>query len=386
MPDDWNTCPPAVPARIGPRLPWRQATWHVTVSLVSGGHCADGGGRVQLVPPLDRLATNHADWRRPSEPCRAGVLLGADRSSACCRHQTGGDAVPLGSAASARPGDNRGWLDDRIPGWFADYAAACFDAFGDRVTTWITFNEPITFVNLGYGAGTHAPGRCTNRGRCRHGNSTSEPYLAGHNVILAHALAVQRFRRTFNQADRTGHEVGITLNANWGTPYDPASRADVAAAERSMIWQLAWWADPIFLPAGSNDYPADMRTHCGQLLLELIDEQRSLLAGSADFYGMNQYTTKYIRDRPDAASGMRPYQSSPTGLDGTVIGPTAQSRWLNVVPWGLRANLNWVSQRYSNGGDGQPTAQSDKLKIYITENGCDVPGRERDRAAGGAAG
>jgi beta-glucosidase/6-phospho-beta-glucosidase/beta-galactosidase len=32
-------------------------------------------------------------------------------------------------------------------------------AFGDRVKFWLTFNEPLTFVQLGYGAGMHAPGR-----------------------------------------------------------------------------------------------------------------------------------------------------------------------------------------------------------------------------------
>ena len=43
----------------------------------------------------------------------------------------------------------------------------------------------------GYEAGTHAPGRCSDRARCRRGNSTTEPYLAGHNVLLAHALALR---------------------------------------------------------------------------------------------------------------------------------------------------------------------------------------------------
>lgn len=36
----------------------------------------------------------------------------------------------------------------------------CFLQFGDRVKNWLTFNEPLTFVNLGYSVGIHAPGRC----------------------------------------------------------------------------------------------------------------------------------------------------------------------------------------------------------------------------------
>lgn len=35
----------------------------------------------------------------------------------------------------------------------------CFLNFGDRVENWLTFNEPLTFVNLGYSVGVHAPGR-----------------------------------------------------------------------------------------------------------------------------------------------------------------------------------------------------------------------------------
>ena len=35
---------------------------------------------------------------------------------------------------------------------------------------------------------------------------------------------------------------------------------------------------------------------------------------------------------------------------------------LRSVPWGIRANLNWIAARYNN------------PKIYITENGCDVVG------------
>ena len=57
-------------------------------------------------------------------------------------------------------------------------------------------NEPWTFVWLGYGTGANAPDRCTDadyNGNCAQygggGNSSTEPYIATHNVILAHATA-----------------------------------------------------------------------------------------------------------------------------------------------------------------------------------------------------
>ena len=80
-----------------------------------------------------------------------------------------------------------GWLNPAIADDFADYAALCFKHFGDRVKHWITLNEPWVIAILGYGKGIFAPGR----------ESTSEPYLAGHHLILAHAKAVKVYREQF---------------------------------------------------------------------------------------------------------------------------------------------------------------------------------------------
>jgi beta-glucosidase len=75
---------------------------------------------------------------------------------------------------------------------FADYAEFCFHAFGDRVKNWFTFNEPRCVAALGYDNGLHAPGRCS--GCPAGGNSTTEPYLVAHHLILSHAAAVRRYR------------------------------------------------------------------------------------------------------------------------------------------------------------------------------------------------
>ena len=87
-----------------------------------------------------------------------------------------------------------GWLDRQIVDRFVDYAEVAFTQFGDRVTNFITFNEPLTFLGLGYSDGVHAPGRCSDRSRCSAGDSTTEPYIGAHHVLLAHAKAVQRYR------------------------------------------------------------------------------------------------------------------------------------------------------------------------------------------------
>ena len=69
----------------------------------------------------------------------------------------------------------------------------------------LTFNEPWCSAVLGYGNGEHAPGRVSE--------SAAEVYRAGHNMLLAHARAVDIYRAKF-QSSQNG-VVGITLNANW---------------------------------------------------------------------------------------------------------------------------------------------------------------------------
>ncbi len=85
--------------------------------------------------------------------------------------------------------EDDGWLGDSISDHFAAYAALCFERFGDRVKNWITLNEPWVVAILGYGQGVFAPGRV----------STTEPYLAGHQLILAHAKAVHIYRKAYDK-------------------------------------------------------------------------------------------------------------------------------------------------------------------------------------------
>lgn len=81
---------------------------------------------------------------------------------------------------------------------FADYAEFCFNLFGDRVKNWMTFNEPRVVAALGYDNGIFAPGRCSKAfGNCTQGNSATEPYIVSHHLILAHAAAVQRYRKYY---------------------------------------------------------------------------------------------------------------------------------------------------------------------------------------------
>ena len=63
----------------------------------------------------------------------------------------------------------------------------------------MTLNEPLTVVQQGYVAGVMAPGRCSKftNPNCTAGDGAIEPYIVGHNLILAHGAAVKVYREKY---------------------------------------------------------------------------------------------------------------------------------------------------------------------------------------------
>lgn len=267
-----------------------------------------------------------------------------------------------------------GWLSPRIADDFAVYANACFEAFGplSKGIIWLTFNEPLSFCQIGYGAGSHAPGRCSDRTKCAAGNSSTEPYICSHQVLRAHGKAMHVYRS--KHAATQGGQIGITVNSNNGVAWSN-SAADTAARDRYMIWQVGWYADPAFL----GDYPAEMKAAVGDRLPAFTDEEKQLFRSNIpDFYGMNHYTSKWVQDciadgcKPGAGTDAdQQAKVSVVGPDGKPIGPQAASPWLQVVPEGIRYNLQYIAQRYAT---VQPSYKGRGPPIFVTENGCDVPG------------
>lgn len=83
---------------------------------------------------------------------------------------------------------------------FRAFAEVCFREFGDRVKYWATFNEPNVLSLLSYDIGWWPPQRCSypfGFGNCSAGDSTEEPYIGGHHVLLSHAEAVELYREKF---------------------------------------------------------------------------------------------------------------------------------------------------------------------------------------------
>ncbi|CAN6845002.1 unnamed protein product [Brassica oleracea] len=254
---------------------------------------------------------------------------------------------------------------------FRDFSRVCFEEFGDRVKMWTTINEPYIITVAGYDTGNKAVGRCSKwvNSQCQAGDSATEPYIASHHLLLAHAAAVQEFRKCnkvhiqkllFGNIYSHG-QIGIVLSPLWFEPYDSTSLEDNEAVKRALVIELDWHLDPVI----HGDYPEILKKQLRNRLPSFTAEQSKMLKNSSDFIGVNYYTGRYIAHLPyiDPA---RPRFKTDQQLEwrgnskniNVLSFVTQEDRGiLHSVPEGLRKVLNYIKDKYSN-----PT-------VYIKENG-----------------
>ncbi|MGH8592314.1 MAG: GH1 family beta-glucosidase [Gammaproteobacteria bacterium] len=248
---------------------------------------------------------------------------------ACLRHGIEPVATLYHWDLPAALEDRGGWLNRDSAQWFADYAQVMFRALGDRMRLWITVNEPWVVADAGYLHGLHAPG---------HANRFEAPVVS-HNLLRAHALAVQAYRA------EGGHRIGLSVNLE---PKYPASERpeDVAAARRAHAYMNRQHLDPLFF----GTYPSLMPGLFGDAWPSWPEEDFRLIRTPVDFIGVNYYTRAVVRDAPSAwptrAAALHEPFSSYTEMD-----------W-EVYPQGLTDTLLWISKRYRG------------VPVYITENGA----------------
>jgi beta-glucosidase len=185
---------------------------------------------------------------------------------------------------------NGGWISEEVVDYFHVYCDLLFSEYGDKVRHWLSFNEPLTFCLNGYDFGGHAPGRCSDRSKCPEGDSSTEPYLCSHNVLLSHADVAQLYHEKY--ASSQGGQIGMTLSGDWAEPMSN-SQDDQDAAQRRMLWEIGWYADPMYF----GDYPQEMKDLVGDRLPTFTTEQSEMLKGSSDFYGMNEYTGAWVANK-----------------------------------------------------------------------------------------
>ncbi|KAL7200447.1 hypothetical protein ACSBR1_032386 [Camellia fascicularis] len=185
-----------------------------------------------------------------------------------------------------------GWLSRKMVGDFTAYAEVCFREFGDRVLHWTTVNEGNIFVIGGYDMGSIPPQRCSAPFgiNCSKGNSSTEPYIAAHHILLAHSSAARLYKKKY-QGRQQGF-IGMNVYVYWPVPCTNATE-DVIAAQRTNDFLIGWFMDPLVF----GDYPDIMKKNAGTRLPAFTKIESEQVKGSFDFIGVNHYSTVYIKDR-----------------------------------------------------------------------------------------
>ncbi len=229
--------------------------------------------------------------------------------------------------------EREGWANRDTAYFFADYAAVVAGRLADRVTFWITHNEPWVMSWLGYGWGEHAPGLRDMR----------LAVTASHHLLLSHGLAVQVLRDRNRDA-----QVGITLDFNPVYPQTP-SPEDQAAAQRADGFRNRWFLEPVVV----GSYPPDMGALHAPLDGVVRPGDMALIFQKLDFLGVNYYTRSVVRHDPTE----NPLQVGHVRVEGSER--TAMD-W-EIFPQGLYDLLVRLHRDYRIPA------------LYVTENGAAFP-------------
>jgi beta-glucosidase len=232
--------------------------------------------------------------------------------------------------------DNGGWANRSVVDAFANYTDIVTRKLGDRITQWITLNEPYVFTIVGYAHGRHAPGD-TNIGRA---------LQTVHNALLSHGAAVPIIRAASPQA-----EVGITLNLYKFYPASDAL-ADKMAMKVHEASINSLFLDPVF----GRGYPELLKTYYGDLMPEATQAELDQIAVPLDFLGINYYFPMHSKaitaaENPDGFRRIMGQEILDRGYKMTEMG------W-PVDAQSMLEYLHDVQNEYN------PKA------IYITENGA----------------
>ena len=188
-----------------------------------------------------------------------------------------------------------GWPNRDTAHRYLDYANVVYDALGDRVSHWTTFNEPLCSSLIGYAAGDHAPGR----------QEPAAALAALHHQHLGHGLAVRSLRA---KSEAAGREIklGITLNLTNAIPANASDSVDIEAARRvDALWNRAF-LNPIL----EGSYPDDLMRDVADYGLAAVIQDGDLATINApiDFLGVNHYHDDAVSGHPTTVADEREFK------------------------------------------------------------------------------
>lgn len=222
--------------------------------------------------------------------------------------------------------DKGGWLNRETAFEFERYVDLISKAFGNKVYSYATLNEPFCSSYLGYEIGVHAPGiKGREFGR-----------KAAHHLLLAHGLAMKVLNKNSPHALN-----GIVLNF---TPCYPVTQsdADLAATAFADDYINQWYMKPVMTGA----YPDIIEQLPEAHKPDILPGDMETIAQPLDFLGVNFYTRLHYQ-----ASETDYYEEMPHQAPMTDIG------W-EIYPKALTELLVSLHEKYQ------------LPPVFITENGA----------------
>ena len=233
--------------------------------------------------------------------------------------------------------DGGGWPNRDTAARFADYAGIVARALGNRVSSWLLFNEPVAFTSMGYLRGIHAPGMKSIRAFLK----------STHTVNLAQAAGFRAVKAACPKA-----RVGSAFSMS---PCEPAtnSPADILAAERAHRITNCWFLEPALHGTYPHAFP-----FLPDSLIGMSASDMHQMRAPLDFIGINLYYRTMARA---AAWSKRLYDPGftifPVKMYPGSEGPATDIGW-EVWPRAIYDLLMRITRDY------------DHPVIEITESGC----------------
>jgi len=181
-----------------------------------------------------------------------------------------------------------GWQSKHVTDLFADYAAQCFELFGDRVKNWFTFNEPKVILDGEYLYQFHYPLLVDGPAAVQ----------VAYNLNLASAKAISKFK-IWKKENNSNATIGTILNL---TPAYPATNdpEDVKAATFATMWDDNMFLDPAVL----GHFPAYLEkilTDAGVIWESTPEELQIIKDNTVDVLGVNFYHPERVQ-RPSVSA------------------------------------------------------------------------------------
>lgn len=268
--------------------------------------------------------------------------------------------------------------DARIVDDYVRYADTVLRRFGDRVKTWVTFNEPNQICSAyqsGYPYNTTYDGDLTPQ---------QSLFYCAKNLLLANGKTHKLYHELVKNGTIAKGEMAFKNDNSVSLPHRTGNDEDIRAAERHDAVYLGLWSDPVY---SSGDWPQILLDTISEEVLPRFNEsEKAIVKGAADFYAIDLYSIRISRatrapgglaacernvTHPDwpscTSSNISDSQTISSDATGDAVWPLGEladprSSWLYNSAGLVRNFLRQIRDRWS--GD---------MTIYLSEVGFAEP-------------